>query len=162
VAARIIGVGQEWAGDDGVGLAVIRELRKLDAQLDLVELDDPTQLIELLTDGADPVVLVDAVLDDGPSGRVLLIDLRSERSSKHLLSTHGVGVMEGIELARITHPDCVAQQVFVVGITVHEASHRGNGLSAPVEVAIRRAVAKALRLASKPIDPRRERRTLPN
>ena len=27
MAARIIGVGQQWAGDDGVGLAVIRRLR---------------------------------------------------------------------------------------------------------------------------------------
>ena len=100
-------------------------------QLDLVELDEPTRLIDLLADGADPVVLVDAVLDDGPAGRVLLIDLQTPGGHcQRLLSTHGVGVMEAIELARIAHPDGVARRISIVGITVQETSRRGKGLSA--------------------------------
>jgi hydrogenase maturation protease len=154
VAARIIGIGQEWAGDDGVGLAVIRALRQLDPQLDLIELDEPTRLIDLLTDGTDPVVLVDALLDDGAAGRVMLIDPRHDPFSGHLLSTHGVGVMDAIALARITYPDRVAQRILVIGITVQAESRGGKGLSSAVEAAITRAAAQALQLALEPGTPR--------
>ncbi|HEV3114278.1 MAG TPA: hydrogenase maturation protease [Candidatus Binataceae bacterium] len=148
MAARIIGIGQQWAGDDGVGLAVIHKLREFDGQVDLVELDEPTRLIDLLADGADPVVLVDAVLDDGPAGRVLLIDSQTPSGHcQHLLSTHGVGVMEAIELARITHPDDVAGRIFIVGVTVQETSRRGRGLSAAVEAAVQHGAEEALKLA---------------
>ena len=126
MAARIIGVGQQWAGDDGVGLAVIRKLRERGSGIDLVELDEPSRLIDLLIDGADPVVLVDALLDGGPAGRVVQIDSRRDPLCGHLLSTHGVGVMDAIELARITHPDRVASHIHIVGITIQETSRRGK------------------------------------
>jgi len=147
--ARIIGIGQEWAGDDGVGIAVIRNLRKNPGQCHLVELDEPTRLIDLLIDGADPVVVVDAILDDGPTGRVLVIDaLRPNPLSEHLLSTHGVGVMDAIELARVAHRDLVAQRISIIGITVQEASRHGPGLSAAVKAAVPHAAAQALKLAA--------------
>ncbi|HEY2105020.1 MAG TPA: hydrogenase maturation protease [Candidatus Binataceae bacterium] len=149
MAARIIGIGQQWAGDDGVGLAVIRKLREFDGQVDLVEVDEPTRLIDLLTDGADPVVLVDAVLDDGPAGRVLLIDPQTPGGQcRPLLSTHGVGVMEAIELARVAYPDRTAQRISIVGITIQETFRRGNGVSRAVERAVPRAAEQALALAA--------------
>jgi hydrogenase maturation protease len=147
LAARIIGVGNAWAGDDGAGPAVIRALRKLDGSCDLAEVDDPAQLIELLTDGANPVVVVDAVADDGPAGRVVLIDPeRHNPLSEHLLSTHGVGVMDAIELAQITHPNRVARRIFVVGITVQPISCKGSGLSPVVQAAVQPAARQALGL----------------
>lgn len=150
MAARIIGIGQEWAGDDGVGVAVIRKLRELGVDCDLVELDEPTRLIDLLTDGADPVVLVDAALTDGASGRVVQIDaVRHDPLSGHLLSTHGVSVMDAIELARIAHPDRTARRILIVGITVQELSRRGQGLSAAVEASVPHAAAQALKLATR-------------
>ncbi len=148
MAARIIGVGQEWAGDDGVGIAVVRKLREAGSVFDLVELDEPSRLIDLLTDGADPVVIIDALLDDGPAGRVLLIDEPQRNPlAGHLLSTHGVSVTDAIELARIANPDRVARRVFIVAITVQEVSRRGNGLSAKVQASVARAAARVLRLA---------------
>jgi hydrogenase maturation protease len=148
LAARIIGVGQEWAGDDGVGIAVVRRLRQDGARIDLVETAEPTQLIHLLTDGADPVILVDAVVDEGPSGCVLNIDAQTPgQHRERLLSTHGVGVIDAIELARITHPDRVAKSIFVLGITIQLTSRRGKGLSTAVDAAVPRAAAQALKLA---------------
>jgi len=143
-------VGQQWAGDDGVGLAVIRELRRLNSQLDLVEIDDPARLIELLCEGADPVVIVDAVMDDGPAGRVLLIDCRrgAPRLQSHPLSTHGIDPMQAIELARAAHPGRVASRIFVIGVTIVEASGPGHNLSAPVQAAVARAAARAIAICS--------------
>ena len=102
------------------------------ASIDLVEATDPTQLITMLTDGAEPVIIIDAVLDQGPAGRVFLIDAGSDSTSTHLLSTHGLGVMEAIELARIAHPTEVAQRIFIVGITIQSANRGGSGLSPAV------------------------------
>lgn len=148
MAARIIGVGQEWAGDDGVGIAVVRRLREAGSEFDLIELDEPARLIDLLTDGADPVVLIDALLDDGPPGRVLLIDEpQRDPLAGHLLSTHGVSVTDAVELARIAHPDRVARKIFILAITVQQVSRRGNGLSAEVQASVARAATQALRLA---------------
>ncbi len=148
MAARIIGIGQEWAGDDGVGLVVIRRLREIDSRLDLVELDEPSKLVELLTGGADPVVLIDAVLHDGPPGRVLVIEAqRHAPHCEHLLSTHGLGVMEAVELARITHPENVAQRIFIVGVTVQQTSRRGQRLSASAQAAVANAAETTLNLA---------------
>ena len=148
LAARIIGVGQAWAGDDGVGIAVIARLKHSAAPIDLVEAAEPTQLITLLTDGADPVVLVDAIIDDGPAGRVLLMDAQTpDRNSERLLSTHGLGVMEAIELARIAHPERIARRIFIVGITIQSALRGGGGLSGAVESAVPLAAARALELA---------------
>jgi len=118
-----------------------------EASIDLVEAADPTQLVSLLTDGADPVVIIDAVLDQGPAGRVLLIDAGSDTNSTHLLSTHGLGVMEAIELARIAHPKEVAQRIFIVGITIQSANRGGTGLSPAVAAALPIAAAQALKLA---------------
>jgi hydrogenase maturation protease len=147
LAVRIIGVGQQWAGDDGVGLAVIRGIRELDPRLDTVEVEEPTRLIDLLTDGADPVVIVDG-LDDAPAGRVLMINSgQRDPRAQRLLSTHGVGVMEAIELARIAHPERVARRIFIVGVTIQQTSRGGEGLSPAVEAAVPRAAAKVLEIA---------------
>jgi hydrogenase maturation protease len=148
LAGRIIGVGQQWAGDDGVGIAVIRRLREMSVlSIDLVEAPDPTQLVTLLTDGANPVVIVDAVLDEGPAGRVLVDPQRPDPLSEHLLSTHGLGVMEAIELARIAHPEEVSQEIFIVGITIQSAGRGGSVLSAAVADAVPPAAARALEIA---------------
>jgi hydrogenase maturation protease len=197
VAARIVGLGQEWAGDDGAGLAVVRSLRTAPSLLphsaaqepfqspsptfscgrgqsegsdtlqapipasrrnlseswstaiDLVEAADPTELVSLLTDGADPVVIVDAVLDEGPAGRVLLIDPQNDSISTHLLSTHGLGVLETIELARIAYPKAIAERIFIVGITIQLATPGAPGLSQAVTAGVPIAAVQALKLAGK-------------
>lgn len=146
---RIVGLGQEFAGDDGAGIAVIAWLRQSQTPVNLVEGAEPSRLIELLTDGADPVVLVDALIDDGPAGRVILIgEQTQDRYAERLLSTHGLGVMQAIEMARIAHPDKIARRIHVVGITIQSASRTGKGLSSVVQGAVPLAAAQALKLAN--------------
>lgn len=153
LAARIVGIGQEWAGDDSVGIAVIATLKQSAAAVDLVVAAEPTQLINLLTDGADPVILVDAVImdahiDDRPAGRVLVMDARTpDQNSTGARSTHGLGVIDAIGLARIAYPDRVAERIFIVGITIQSAVRGGNCLSPAVESAVPVAAARALELA---------------
>jgi hydrogenase maturation protease len=147
LAARIVGVGQEWAGDDAVGIAVLRKLGEDSASVELIESAEPTGLIELLADGADPVVIVDAVLDDGPAGRVLLIDPHSQSGDgERLLSTHGVGIIEAIELARLAYSNRIAKRIFVVGVAIGQSARHGKGLSPAVAAAVPLAAKHVLKL----------------
>ncbi len=99
---RVIGIGQAAAGDDGVGLAVIAELRQRGVPdgVELMNTAEDSALLGLLQT-ADRVVLVDAVLAT-PPGRVLQLtpkQLGERRSGR--MSTHGMGVSQAIELARV-------------------------------------------------------------
>jgi hydrogenase maturation protease len=89
-------------------------------------------------------------LHDAPAGRVLMVDSRRrDPRAQHLLSTHGVGVMEAIELARIAHPDRVARRIFIVGVTILQTLRSGEGLSPAVEAAVPHAAAKVLDIAAR-------------
>ncbi|HYA35450.1 MAG TPA: hydrogenase maturation protease [Candidatus Binataceae bacterium] len=146
--ARIIGVGNPMAGDDGVGIEVVRAIARTGANdgVDLSELADPSRLVELLTDGADPVVIIDALLDSHSPGRVMRIS-QSSAKDERLLSTHGLGIFEAIELARATYPDRIAPHIEIVAIAVSGANRTGAALSPEIAALVPHAAREALRLA---------------
>jgi hydrogenase maturation protease len=149
--ARIIGVGQALGGDDGAGLAVLRRLRETaPPEIELVEVAEPSQLIALLTDGAQRIVVVDALLDSGAAGRVVAIDPSVAKIGGRSLSSHGISLLEAIELARIIAPENIAPKIAIIGITIRRPTIHGQQLSASVEAAVGKAAAQALRLAQRP------------
>jgi hydrogenase maturation protease len=148
VAARIIGVGQAAAGDDGVGIAVVRRLRemKLPRHIELVEAAEPSAMVPYLIEGQDRVVLIDAIVGAGPPGRVMRLESETSQLKKgRLLSSHGVGVLEAIELARELAPR--APQVVVLAIAIERPSRYGEGLTPEVAAAVQIAAEQALALA---------------
>ncbi len=150
VAARIIGIGQAAAGDDGAGIAMVRRLQELGVPggIELLEAAEPSALIPWLLEGAETVVLVDAVVGGGPFGQVIFLEPGEHPPAKgRLLSTHGLGVMEAIELARTIGPQA-ARRIVVVGITIGQPTRYGEGLSPAVADAVGRAAGEALRIAA--------------
>jgi hydrogenase maturation protease len=99
----IIGIGNPYRGDDGVGLIVARSLRDRSPRgVAVVEQDgEPAALIDAW-EGADVVVLIDAVSSGSPPGTVHAIDASKTRLNRDLFrhSTHSLGVAEAVELAR--------------------------------------------------------------
>ena len=94
--ATVIGLGNEWRGDDGVGPEVARRLGGK------VLGGEPIGLVEAL-DGAGEVVLVDAVSSGAPPGTVHVFEAGSEPLPSTLFgatSTHALGLAEAVELAR--------------------------------------------------------------
>jgi hydrogenase maturation protease len=145
--ARIIGLGQAAAGDDGVGIAIIEWLQThaLPRGIEVIRAAEDSALASLLETPA-PVVLVDAVLAS-PSGEVL--DLRPEQLAAHQLravSTHGMGVAQAIELARILTPDLVSPSIRIVAVTIERPQRYVQELSAAVAAAVPRAAARVLAL----------------
>ena len=99
----VLGLGNEWRGDDGAGLEVARAVRAIAPPgARIVEFEgEPSSLIDAWA-GEREVVLVDAVSSGAPPGTVLRPDLLREPApiSAFPRSTHHLGVAEAVELAR--------------------------------------------------------------
>jgi len=150
--ARIVGIGQDTAGDDGVGIAVARHLRmmKVPADIEIIERAEPSQGISLLTDGTEQVIFVDALVNGGEIGRIVEIDpSRGNSTDGRLLSTHGIGLIEAIELARALDEAAMPQRLTILGITIEQPTRYGAELSPSVAAAIPNAAELALRLAAR-------------
>src|SRR5512134_886766 len=108
-------MGQRAAGDDGVGHAVVEELRRrgVSGQAELLSLSDAMELVTLLEQNR-PMVVVDAVLS-APSGRVMALDPDDlSLVSAQPASSHGMGVAQAIGLARALTPQRALPDVRIV------------------------------------------------
>ncbi|CAN94739.1 Hydrogenase expression/formation protein hupD [Sorangium cellulosum So ce56] len=132
MTTRIIGLGQRAAGNDAAGLAVLEALRRrgLPGGAEVVEARDATALVSLLQTPAT-VVVVDAVLAS-PPGEVLDLSPSDLAAGAPVpVSTHGLGVGQAIELARITAPDRLSPDIRIVGVSIGKPCQRGSGRRAP-------------------------------
>lgn len=153
--ARVIGIGREIAGDDGVGPAVVRALQAMGAPPGVAwhPACEPTAIIPLLETTA-PVILVDAVVGAAPGQVLVLTPEELEGHGVAPLSSHGVGVVQAIALARILAPDAVTARLHLVGIAIPPptaAAPRPTDqpppwLSPPVAAALPLAAQAVLRL----------------
>jgi hydrogenase maturation protease len=147
MGARVVGIGQSAAGDDGVGLLVLAELgrRSLPDGTALVPLADPTDLVSLLASRGQ-IVLVDAVLA-APAGVVLELEpsALAERAAQPA-SSHGIGVAQAIALARTLSPDGGARDLRVVAVTISRPFRYRVGLSPEVAAAVPKAADRVLAL----------------
>ncbi|HVN12239.1 MAG TPA: hydrogenase maturation protease [Kineosporiaceae bacterium] len=103
MTALVVGVGAVDRGDDGVGVAVVEDLRRRALPgVDLCVATSPTRLLDVWT-GHSPVVVVDAAATGTrPAGTVTLVDVGARPLPGHggPAGTHGFGVADTVELAR--------------------------------------------------------------
>lgn len=146
--ARVIALGQVAAGDDGVGFAVLDELRRRDGarDLELLAVPDATALIELLATDL-PVILVDAVV--ARPGCILALDEKALAHQK-AVSSHGVGVVEAIGIARALHAQAICPRLRIVAIGIADAIRHGTQLSAEVAAAVPMAADRVFALTRAP------------
>jgi hydrogenase maturation protease len=140
--AVIVGIGQPGAGDDGVGVAVAHALaaRGLDARACA-----DASLVLALLDAGRRVVVVDAVVD-APAGAVRALDVAALAAAPPPWSSHGVGVVAAIQIARALHGDSVLARLAIVGIAIARPGAPALGLSPAVAAAIAPAAALACAL----------------
>jgi len=137
--ARVIGLGQPAAGDDGAGIAVIVRLRA-EGELEGVfyeTVSDTSALVERLGT-AVPIIVVDALVGGGRPGDVVVID--GERVSGSI-SRHGDSVSQAIELARALAPEQVSPIIRLVGIVIEKGQVRDGALSPSIAAAVPTACA---------------------
>ena len=131
----MIGVGNPTRGDDAAGLEVARRVRCAETH------QTASGSYELMDvwDGADEVIVVDAARSGAPAGTIHRFDAHDGAMPGGVLatSTHSVGVMETIEMARSLGR--LPERVVVYGIEVSNLSP-GVGLSDQVEEAVNELV----------------------
>lgn len=113
----VIGVGNEFRQDDGIGLYVIRELRQRNLRgVTCIEHQrEGTGLMDQW-EGARSVFLIDAVSSGQAPGTIHRFQIPGDQIPKSILcaSTHTFNIADCIELARALHR--LPEKIIVYGI----------------------------------------------
>jgi hydrogenase maturation protease len=147
-AALVIGVGNDFRADDGVGPAVVAALT--DRSLPGVEVTisdgEPSQLLELWA-GVPLAVVVDAVLcEPSRPGRIhdtTLATVPGARAASG--STHGLGIPEAYLLAEAL--DLAPQRLVVFAVEAADVGF-GVGLTPAVAAAVPEVVERIVSTVS--------------
>jgi hydrogenase maturation protease len=131
----VIGVGNAFRGDDGIGLVVAQQLRALapDGVAILEQSGEGTTLLEAWGDAAQ-VIVVDAVSSGSAPGTIHRFEATGQPLPALFSggSTHAFGLAEAIELARSL--DRLPAELVVYGVE-GRVFELGTGLSPEVEAA---------------------------
>lgn len=131
-AATLIGVGNAFRSDDGLGLLVAREMASMGLRgIQIVEANGDGVSLMMTWQGMDRVLIVDAMKLGFPLGTIHRIDASNNEipASFFTYSSHAFGVGQAIEMARQLHQ--LPRSVIVYGM---EGGHFGFGtdLSRPM------------------------------
>jgi hydrogenase maturation protease len=147
VQVVVAGLGSEYRGDDGVGLAIAAKVAELAGDVvDVGPIADPLDLLGRW-DGVELAVVADAVRSGAEPGTIWVIDLDDDAETPAggartgATSSHGIGLAGALRLSRAVGQ--APARVVAVGIEGADFT-QGSGLSPAVaravDVAARRAV----------------------
>lgn len=141
--AVVIGVGNDYRRDDGVGPAVAARVGRLglpDVRVVVTD-GEPSRLLDAWA-GVDVAVVVDAaVLRDPTPGRVHRLPVEGIPGGATTGSSHGLGIPEAVELGRAL--DRLPEHLVFYTVEVGETGY-GTGLTDPVVAAVPTVVAAVL------------------
>ena len=142
----IIGIGNRFRRDDGVGPWVAETLQNAGRQVH-IHAGDGTALLDLFAVHGD-IILIDATKSGAAPGDLVSIDARSAPLHADMFhySTHRFGLAEAVETARAL--DLLPARLWVYGIEGQDFG-AGIGLSERVERTARELVST---LAADPAD----------
>lgn len=140
----LIGIGNEYRCDDGVGLIVARAIQaKNIPSLVVKELSGEGAALIDAWQGYEHVILADAVTSGAEPGTFIRMDAVKEKISSKIFisSTHAFGLASAVEVARsLKKLPC---HLIILGIEGQDFSS-GISLSAPVHQAMNTAIEKVL------------------
>jgi hydrogenase maturation protease len=155
VTALVLGIGNDWRGDDAAGLEVARRLRATGVRA--VEREgDASGLLDAWY-GERDVILVDAVHSGAVPGTIHHLDARARPLPAVLFraSTHHFGVAEAVELGRCLGR--LPQRLELYGIEGGRFE-AGRGLTPEVGGAVEDVTAELSRRLRRPGFPARAAR----
>ena len=146
---QIIGVGQEWRGDDAAGLLVARRLRPLaGSRVNVLENSGSVSDLLVAWQESDALILADAVRGGGRPGEIYRFPVHERPLPAELFpatSTHAWGVAQAVDLSRVL--GALPPYLVVYGI---EGQDFGLGREVSPEVA--RAVPEVARRIRREIE----------
>ncbi len=142
--ALVIGVGNAYRRDDALGLVAARRLGAAACgTVTVVEASGEGAALMDAWEGAETVILIDAVCSGARAGTIYRVDARAEAVPPRLFrhSTHAFNVAEAIELARALNR--LPRRLIVLGVEGKDFD-AGVGLSPEVERAVQELVRRGL------------------
>jgi hydrogenase maturation protease len=143
---KVIGVGNEWRGDDAVGLLVARRLQADQLpQVEIAECRGTLTVVREAWNDAAAVIVVDAVVSGGPPGAIYRFNAHGGGVPGQLSrspSSHGWGVAEALALGKVLQE--LPPFFIIYGIEGHNFGP-GQEVSQEVEEAIPEAVRRIRR-----------------
>jgi hydrogenase maturation protease len=148
----VIGVGHPDRGDDAVGRVVAeRLLQDPPPRVNVVATDgEAGKLIDLFAE-ADHVIVVDASLSGARPGTIHRLDAVAQSLPRPMfaMSSHAIGLVESIELARTL--GMLPKRCIVLAVE-GDSFDLGAGLSEPVALAVDAVIRKvAEELEAQPV-----------
>ena len=141
----LVGVGNEYRSDDGIGLAVARAIREklLPSVIVKEESGEGAALMEAWQ-GFQNVIIVDAVSSGAMPGTIFRIDANKETVPITFFhySTHAFSVAEAVELAKVINT--LPSRLLVYGIE-GAAFTAGVKISSIVKEAANRVIEQIMR-----------------
>jgi hydrogenase maturation protease len=140
---KVIGVGNEWRGDDAAGLLVVRRLKQeFPTGVEISESPETASALQDAWQDAARVIVVDAVVSGGSPGTIYRFDAHAPGATfpvSHSPSTHGWGLSEALALGKVfqNFPPCL----IIYGIE-GENFTIGEGVSPAVAAAIPEAARR--------------------
>lgn len=141
----VIGCGNILAGDDGIGIEVVKRIRTECSQkmVRVIEAGVPGLNLLNLMAGATKAILVDAVFAGGRTGQIYrFTDVNFPEQVIAPMSVHGIGLREALIWGRKFEPERLPGKVVIIGIQVASVERWKIGLSPQVAASVERAVAK--------------------
>ncbi|MHA2247438.1 MAG: hydrogenase maturation protease [Candidatus Hodarchaeales archaeon] len=115
----ILGIGNELAGDDIIGIKAVREVAKIGPSgIDYKQLSTGgLQLLETIL-GYDKVVIVDSVETNSPNKRILKLNEENFSDATFLASPHDINFPTAMEIGRKSLPEKMPKVIRIIGIEI--------------------------------------------
>ena len=143
----VLGVGNPILRDDGVGIHVVKQLKKHvnDPSVTLDEAQTGGMNLLDMIRGYDKAILIDAIkIKHAQPGKVKRF-LLSDFSSIHSYNPHDITLLEALRLAEKLGEDQIPHEIVVIGIALEEIPLEfGEHLSSTVAAAVPKAVEMTL------------------
>jgi hydrogenase maturation protease len=141
----LIGIGNEYRRDDGVGLVIVRQLRSVvPADVTVLELSGEGATLMDAWQKAAIVYVFDAVRSQATPGTIHQIDAKAQTVPTQFFhySTHAFSLAEAVELARVLNQ--LPPKLVLYGVEGADFGG-GVGLSDCVEIAVPKVIDRVLK-----------------
>jgi hydrogenase maturation protease len=149
----LIGIGNELRKDDGVGIVIVRELKKrVPNGISFYEFHDDSMDIMEQWKGYHTAYIFDATSSGVKPGTIYRFLIPKDKLHKNIfgISTHTLNISDTIELARILN--CLPKQIILYGIE-GEIFEQGKGLSSTVNKAAQEVIQEVQKEITTPSIP---------
>jgi len=115
----VLGIGNELAGDDIIGIKAVREVEKTGPLgVDYKQLSTGgLQILESIL-GYDKVLIVDSVETISPEKRILLLNSEDFNKATFLASPHDINFPTAMEIGRKSLPKSMPKIIKIIGIEI--------------------------------------------